>query len=147
MDALSSKIYAVIVGIDTYRSRDLPRLYHAVSDARKLAQLLKQDLQVPGSNVKELYNDAATKDAILDAIVNLPNARTDSDNGGFEPGHAILFFFFGLAGRANENVGMICPVDINTESQTGISDSTLTRLFNQISRSYGDNIVGGLCCS
>ena len=136
MDDLSSKIFAIIVGIDQYTKEDLPRLDHAVSDAKKLADFLTQDLQVPKHHVYPLYNDKATKDAIVNTIANLP---TNSD---FEPGHALLFFFSGLAGQAGPDVGMICPVDINIGSQTGISDSTLIRLLEQISRSYGNNIVG-----
>ena len=136
MDSLASQIFAIIVGIDQYRNEDLPHLDHAVSDAQKLTNFLIQDLKVPESHVQQLYNDAATKDTIVNAIANLP------ENSEFEPGHALLFFFSGLAGKAGQDVGMICPVDINIGSRTGISDSTLTRLCDQISRSYGNNIVG-----
>ncbi|KAF8333297.1 hypothetical protein F5887DRAFT_922119 [Amanita rubescens] len=139
-DNLSSKIFAIIVGIDQYKDEGFPRLSHAVSDAKKLEDFLLQDLQVPESHIKHLYNDEAIKSEIINAIANFP------DHPEFEPGHALLFFFSGLAGQAGDDVGMICPVDINTGSQTGLSDSTLVRLFDQICRSYGNNITVLLDC-
>ena len=135
MDSLL-QIFAIIVGIGQYSNTGLPRFDHPVTNAKNLARFLIHDLRVPEDHVKELYDGDATKDAILGAIAKIP------ENAKFKPGYALLFFFSGLAGRAGPDVGMICPSDIDPKArQAGISDSTLIRLFDQISRSYGNNIV------
>ncbi|KIJ45998.1 hypothetical protein M422DRAFT_46320 [Sphaerobolus stellatus SS14] len=139
-------IFAIIVAIDHYTNNELPRLRSAVSDAKKFAQLLIKDLQVPEANVQQLYDDMATKEAIINAVSGLPG-----DYSPLQPDDAILFFFSGLAGQAENGVGMICPVDISTSLptgilQTGISDSTLIRLINQLASSYGNNITLLLDC-
>jgi hypothetical protein len=143
-------IFVIVVGINEYMSPLFSPLDHwqAVDDAKALSTFLRDELNVPETNITELYDKNATKDAILTAISSLPSKDT------FRPGNAVLFFFSGWAGKAPLHetnkpptfIGMICPVDINVNTgkgqvQTGISDSTLVRLFDQISRSHGNNIV------
>jgi uncharacterized caspase-like protein len=102
--------------------------------------------RLEAKKITELYDNDATKDNILKAITSLP--REDQ----FKPGDAVLFFFSGLAGKAPTEksgsfIGTICPVDTNENTgtelgrQTGIPDSTLVGLFDQISRSHGNNMV------
>jgi hypothetical protein len=135
--------------MNTCRRRS-PPLNQAVDDAKAVSTFLRDELNVPETNITELYDKNATKEAILTAISSLPSKDT------FRPGNAVLFFFSGWAGKAplheankppTSSIGMICPVDINVNTgtkgqvQTGISDSTLVGLFDQISRSHGNNIV------
>jgi hypothetical protein len=122
------------------------RHFRAVPDAKKLVNFLQDELHVPQENIKTLYDGEATRDAIINAITSIPSSSA------FEPDDALLVYFTGFAGQAKIEraqhvegarsfAGMICPVDTNIGNTTGISDSTLTQLFDQISRSTGNNIV------
>lgn len=141
-------IFAIVIGINEYTSPSFSALAHAVDDAKAVSTFLRDELHVPETNITELCDEKATKDAILETISSLPSKDT------FRPGNAVLFFFSGWAGSAPlkdgnkplASIGMICPVDIGVnigkgQLQTGISDSTLVGLFDQISRSHGNNIV------
>jgi hypothetical protein len=115
-----------------------------------VAAFLRDELN---AEVNELYNSKATKENILKAITAL------SHDDRFKEGDAVLFFFSGLAGKATKIevpqeyhderrdsfIGTICPVDTNEVidkfRKTGISDSTLVGLFDQVSRTRGNNMV------
>jgi hypothetical protein len=56
--------YAVVIGIDTYAHPKWPKLNYAVKDAKGFASFLKSQ----GFTVIELYEQQATKEAILSAI-------------------------------------------------------------------------------
>src|SRR5882762_6878937 len=114
-------VSAIIVGINKYMSPTLSRLSHAVDDAKAVSTFLRDELNVPETNITELYDEKATKDAILEAISSLPSKET------FRPSNALLFFFSGWAGmaplqeanRPTTSIGMICPVDINVNNDMG----------------------------
>ena len=142
-------IFAIAIAVNEYHDPRFPRLQSAVSDAKKLVNFLQDELRVPQENIKALYDGEATRDAIINTITSLPASSA------FDPDDALLVYFTGFAGKAKieraQNVeearpfaGMICPVDTNIGNTTGISDSTLTQLFDQISRSTGNNIVRNL---
>lgn len=136
-------IFAIVVGINAYTA--LPGPESSVDDAKKVSAFLRDQLNA--TKIIELYDTDATKENILQAITSLPS------EDAFKPGDAVLFFFSGLAGKAptekaDSFIGTICPVDTgeptgkgSVRQTTGISDSTLVGLFDQISRSHGNNMV------
>ena len=133
-------LFAVLVGIGKYENFE--PLVSAADDAHKIFTFLTTKLGVPSKNITTLYDSDATKANILDAISSLPQKPN------FNRNDAILFFFSGYAGQAKlesdeydkeATVGMICPADIH--QQSGIADKTLVQLFDQMSKSCGNNIV------
>ncbi|PCH38882.1 hypothetical protein WOLCODRAFT_29237 [Wolfiporia cocos MD-104 SS10] len=64
----SSRIFALLVGIDKYRNTDIPALSGCVNDCKNFAAFLLENLGVPEGNIRSLHNEAATRDAILGAI-------------------------------------------------------------------------------
>lgn len=92
--------YAIVVGIRSYAyNKDLP---NAQSDAEAIAAILKsQDYKVT-----ELYNQQATRGAILDAMDRIAQVVDEHDR--------VLFFFAGHGYTntiGNEDWGYIVPYD------------------------------------
>jgi len=139
-------MFAVLVGIGKYEGS--PPLNSAVDDARKIATFLTTKLGIPRENITSLYDSDATKQGIIEALSSLPH------RSNFKRNDAILFFFSGYAGQAKlksegsdkeVTVGIICPADIH--KQSGIADAALIQLFDQISKSCGNNITVFLDCA
>lgn len=80
--------WALIVGIDEYRSTQISRLEGAVGDARAVAEALVTYADVPDDHVELLVSDGAVKPtagAIIDAVDRLRERVGPED---------LLFFFF-----------------------------------------------------
>ncbi|HHH50042.1 MAG TPA: caspase family protein [Saprospiraceae bacterium] len=73
------KNHLLVIGIDKYQNGISP-LNNAVRDAKAFKSILLEKYQFTAKNVKELYNETATKDAILDAFDYYWNTLTDDDN-------------------------------------------------------------------
>lgn len=133
-------MFAVLVGIGKYEK--ISPLNSAVEDARNFSTFLTKTLKIPPENITSLHDSDATKEGIIEALSSLPR------RSNFKRNDAILFFFSGYAGQAKLKsdgsdeeimVGVICPSDIH--EQSGIADVALIQLFDQISKSCGNNIV------
>jgi uncharacterized protein len=95
--------YALIVGINIYKNRQIQSLNNAVADARKIAEIFKRI----GYQVIELYNEQATRDNIID---NFSRIRKQSKNND----SFVLYFAGhgqGLTIESNDKVGYIIPYD------------------------------------
>ncbi|PCH38921.1 hypothetical protein WOLCODRAFT_30093, partial [Wolfiporia cocos MD-104 SS10] len=142
-------IFALLVGIDKYRNTDIPVLSGCINDCNNFETFLLEDLGVPKRNIRSLYNEAATRDAILGTI--------DSHllkNENVLKGDVIIIFFAGHGsclpapkGWAphDSNVETIRPYDEGMQKDGtliyGIPDHTIAVLMAQLSRIKGDNIV------
>ncbi|KAI0028134.1 hypothetical protein K488DRAFT_59460, partial [Vararia minispora EC-137] len=80
--------FALVVGIDNYRSSKVANLRKAVSDAQSVVDLLLE-MQVPDTNISVLLNDQATADSIIQQLNRL------RDDPRIPPGAPILFYFAG----------------------------------------------------
>jgi hypothetical protein len=131
------KLHAVLVGINEYKNNHPSPLKSAAQDAEKFGEFLGEKWK--NSTIYSLRDDKATRDAIVEQLSGLQANHDVSRND------AIVFFFSGYAGTANddeEQVGAICPTDYLDKG--GISDHTLVKLFDQISMACGNNIVRDL---
>lgn len=77
---------ALIIGIDAYVSSS--PLSHARSDAEAVARALVADLGFPKDRVTALLDEAATREAILDAFLALADGLTSEND-------RVVFFFAG----------------------------------------------------
>lgn len=97
--------WAVIVGINAYQF--CPPLAYACNDAEVLSSALVDQLGFPSSNVFQLKNGEATKQAILDQYLKLTELASNPDD-------RVLIFFAGH-GLTKEGlkgpVGYLAPVD------------------------------------
>lgn len=87
---MASRVFALIIGIDTYISHKITNLSACVSDALRIRKWLVDDLDIPAENTCLLLNDKATKQSIEDAFMThlVSNAQ-------IERGDAILVYFAG----------------------------------------------------
>jgi len=72
---LKRRQVALVIGIDGYAHH--PALFHAVSDAKKVADLLKRNY---GFEATELYDGTATHEAIVNAMKKLIAGLQEGDN-------------------------------------------------------------------
>lgn len=136
------KLHALLVGINKYPGS--PHLQSATKDAKRLQTLLESKWDKSMLRVLSLHDSAATKEAITNQISALQLDKEVSR------GDAIVFFFSGYSGRSEvkesadgkesaKKVGAICPTDFMENG--AISDEALAKLFYQLGRACGTNIV------
>jgi len=127
------KQYAVIVGIDNYKIPSIPPLNNAVNDAKKLSSIFKN----LGFEVTSLYNEKATKKAILKSIKAIRKKAKKEDN--------FIFYFAGhgqgLTLDTKDKVGYLLPYDsdVDLTSQDVFDFDETTIALNQI-RKYAKAI-------
>lgn len=99
--------YAIVVGIDKYRNPSMDQLQNAVNDARELSKMFRR----MGYRVIELYDEKATKRAIINSFSNiLRRARGDDSFVFYFAGHGQGFTL-----ENGERVGYIIPHDANVD--------------------------------
>ncbi len=106
--------YAVVIGIDNYRSARFPKLSYAVKDAKAISAYLQGQGY---DKVISLYNEQASKQAIMEAMQN-------SIAPGLQTNDRVLVFFAGhgytekLGGKDR---GYLVPFDGSSQSASYIS--------------------------
>lgn len=137
-------LFALLIGIDRYKKKDIARLEAAVADVDKVKKYLMKYLSVPGTRITTLVNEAATRIAIIDAIQNL------SKDVNIRAGDAILIYFAGHGARVTapgawtemtQHIEVIVPYDMGVDNIPSIPDRTLGALLINLSRAKGDNIT------
>ena len=83
--SLYNKSWAVIIGINKYEKTR--KLNYAVQDANSIRSMLISEYLFPGSNIKMLTDDQATREAIRESIYDVIQKAGEDDQ--------ILIFFAG----------------------------------------------------
>jgi uncharacterized caspase-like protein len=107
-DTYDKKIL-VVVGIDNYAHAD--RLRHAVGDARAIVDLFRS----AGFETRELYDDAATKPAIMDLVQSAVRGAGSND--------LVVFFFAGHGIDVKNDSGTkgyLVPAEGKTKDPKGL---------------------------
>jgi hypothetical protein len=147
-------MFGFIVGVDEYKSGDIPNLHGCKRDAQSMVDLLSHKFHVPSSHFLCLANENATRNAIISGF-----QKHLIENNNIERGDAIVIFYAGHGGRvdapkgwvADDNqVETICPHDERTIGHDdrevfSIPDQTLCGLLRKLSSIKGDNIVRMPC--
>jgi hypothetical protein len=138
-------LFALVIGIDEYTTA--PLLTGAVADANEVQRYLEHDLKVPSYQIRNLRNEEATRDAIIQAF------RALQTRPGIKRGDPILIYYAGHGAEANAPPGWdaggpkiqtILPQNYCTEAGNEvypIPDRTVGALLNSIAEEKGDNIV------
>jgi tetratricopeptide (TPR) repeat protein len=111
--------WAIVVGVDQYESKDINRLDGAVADARGIASVLRQYVDIPQDHVSVLVSDGATKPtrkAIFDAIEDLKKTREPID---------LLLFFFAGHGIEADGQRLLLTYETDASSLPAIKTSAL----------------------
>ena len=153
---MASSVFALIIGIDQYKSSKIWNLASCVDDALKMKRWLLNDLHVPRDHISMLLDSKATKGAIEDAfmshLVNNPSIQT---------GDSIIIYFAGHGSSAIApdgwqngrplHVDILCPYDHGTRVRgsriPGLTDWSMQAMINELSEAKGDNITLILDCS
>ncbi|THH28739.1 hypothetical protein EUX98_g5435 [Antrodiella citrinella] len=153
---MATRLFALIVGIDKYKSGNIWDLETCVDDAHVMKRWLTHDLHVPRSQVSLLTNERATQRGIEESFMShLVN------NSTIERGDAILIYFAGHGSSiraprgwfedGSKDVEVICPYDHDIKHSTGrvagISDRSLHAMLKDLSDVKGNNITLILDCS
>lgn len=145
----STRFFALVIGIDNYAS--IQNLSGCVADAKDMVDYLVNSVNVPLDNIRTLYNEAATRDAIKRHMASF----ADDDRIG--QGDPILIYFAGHGsqtqpsatcnvGASNEPIKMILPWSFTSttnrdESRQGIPYTTIAALLMGLASAKGDNLV------
>jgi Caspase domain len=81
-------LFALIIGINKYKSALVKDLEGSIADAEAVKTYLQDSLGVPPSRIKTLFNEHATRDGIIQALRALNNAN-------IKEGDPILIFYAG----------------------------------------------------
>ncbi len=128
-------VYAVIVGISDYKSKDVPQLNYAVNDAAGVYALLTNNLVggLPASNVKFLKGEEASLTEVKVALGWLVNQGIDDENA------TLIFYYSGHGApeqddQGNVRTAYLIPYDGQPKfiSETGISIDYLQQELGKV---------------
>ncbi|KAF8265427.1 hypothetical protein EI94DRAFT_1772354 [Lactarius quietus] len=153
---MASSVYALLIGIDQYRSSKIWNLASCVDDALKMKRWLMNNLHVPRDHICMLLDSNATKSAIEDAFMS-----HFVNNPSIQSGDSIIIYFAGHGSSAIApdgwqngrplHVDILCSYDHGTRVRgnrvPGITDWSMQAMINELSEVKGDNITLILDCS
>ncbi|KAG6371180.1 hypothetical protein JVT61DRAFT_9802 [Boletus reticuloceps] len=143
----SSCRFALVIGIDNYAH--CGKLGGAVRDAKAIKQYLEEALGVSEDHIYTLFDEEATRHAIINAFRKLQN------DGRIDRGDPIMIFYSGHGGEISpprswgieRKIQCLLPQDCETAGANPptdcapIPDRTIGALIEDIARAKGDNIA------
>jgi len=159
---MSTRVFVLIIGIDSYKSGSIWNLDSAASDAKSTKHWLVHHLGVPRHQILMLLDSEATTTNVEDAFTSHL-----LDNPAIEHGDAILIYWAGhgssllaprsLSGSPSAkgygHIDMLVTYDHDTKSPSGsgrisgISDRSMFAMIQSLSQAKGDNITLALDAS
>ncbi|KAI0309055.1 hypothetical protein OF83DRAFT_1072600 [Amylostereum chailletii] len=148
----SSRLHALLIGIDTYASEKIHNLGGAVADAKAMQGYVETRLGAPKSQIITLHNEQATREAILDAFEAMTSGNIQRDA-------PILIYYAGHGSTArapknwdtgNGEIQLIvphdCTKDVDDQASSdnaidAIPDRALNVLLQRLAEKKGDNIT------
>jgi hypothetical protein len=145
----SAPLFALLIGINDYRSNEWPDLLGGIQDAEAMQDYLENVMRIPPSRIRALHGENATRSAIIHEL------RSLKSNSQINHGDPILIFFAGHGDSTDAPPGwetedneiqLLVPFDGDSSGDDGqitfsIPDRTLGTLIEDIAREKGDNIV------
>ncbi len=150
MTYASSRLFALVIGIDEYKDPNIRRLSGAVADAEAVYDFFHSHIHVPADRIIIMRNEQATKWAMISAFEKLASETRIVEK---DP---ILIYYAGHGGQAEppaqlkhslgSKIEMLLPYDFNSKGSTtsegqGLFDLKLSSLLANIARCKSDNIV------
>jgi hypothetical protein len=75
-----SSMWAILVGVETYRSEAVGHVSGALRDVERMRALLVDDLHVPADHIVVLKNEEACRQVIIDLFRSVAVARAFSSH-------------------------------------------------------------------
>ncbi|PVF91863.1 hypothetical protein CPB86DRAFT_820144 [Serendipita vermifera] len=142
------RLFALIIGIDEYKSTGILNLEGAKNDARAMEKYLLQTLGVPASQIQVLLDNEATRDRIKNEL------QAFKEDERIKEQDPILIYYAGHGsegkapakwGLGDQTIQLLVPHDAFTkvagETVFPIPDRTIGSLLEAISKVKGDNIT------
>ncbi|TFK26500.1 hypothetical protein FA15DRAFT_637454 [Coprinopsis marcescibilis] len=151
---MASPVFALIIGIESYKSGSIWNLHSCVDDAERVERWLLEDIDVPKHQIKKLLDSQATKEnierAFMEHLINNPDIHH---------GDAMIVYFAGHGSRVtaprdwyrgmrkHRSVEVLCTHDYDTKDArdlgriAGISDRSMSAMLGDLSAVKGDNIT------
>jgi hypothetical protein len=143
------RMFSLIIGIDKYKSTEIPDLGGCKADAQTMLDFLSDKLRVPRSHNHFLADERATRETI---ITSFQCHLIENDN--IQHGDAIIVFYAGYGSQTvapkgwvsdESNIETICPHDVGMKGTDGIipgiPDRTVDGLLRRLAFTKGNNIV------
>lgn len=124
---------AIIIGINTYMSKDLSSLKGCVNDARDIAKFLRKSLGLSYDQISTVFNERATRSRIIQFISSLTTNENIAIN---DP---IVIYFAGHSMLDDTGTACIIPYDY-PEAQV-ITSGIINDVLAQVAAVKGNNIV------
>lgn len=137
-------MFALIIGISRYKSKELDALYGAELDALAFKSYLENDLRVPVDQIEVLLSEQATSSNIIEAFEKM------ATNPSIFIEDPIVIYY---AGHCTEQVEAtnprvrrqeFVPYDFSTgpvKAVGPIANRQIEKLIGNIATNKGDNIV------
>ena len=126
-------IRSILVGVDEYERPDVPPLTGCANDVALVRRVLKSAFGVSNEDIHVLVNQRATRARIMH--------RLELAIRNSEAGDIIVFYFSGHGSQIRDRDGdelsdgldeLLCPYDMDWDSETYILDDELDALFTEI---------------
>lgn len=127
--------WALLVGIDKYKSADIPTLQGAVNDVLLMQEVLINKFMFPKTNIKVLRNEEATHERIVQEIRDhLGQAKTDD---------VVIFHFSGHGSQMQDISGdetvdnmdeTLVAYDSRSANVFDVSDDEINGLLEELSQ-------------
>ncbi|KAF8904416.1 hypothetical protein CPB84DRAFT_1772985 [Gymnopilus junonius] len=154
---MSGRMFALLIGIDIYKSTTISNLQSCAEDAKRMRNWLVDEFNVPIDHICLLLDSKATKENIeicfMEHLVN---------NSFIGRGDAIIIYFAGRGSYLSAPtdwfqddasagvVQVICPHDYDVKlsqgRNAGISDRSFHALLEDVISAKGDNVTIILDC-
>ena len=141
-------LYALLVGINTYRSPNLPQLKGSINDVMAMAQLLQDRFNVPANQIKLLTDEQATRQAIKTVFHEhlLEPARSWAEGDTSQPPPAFLFHYSGHGSQVPDERGQeadgltetIVPYDSRVGEVYDIQSWELGQMIGELTAYFTD---------
>ncbi|KAF8601276.1 hypothetical protein BDV93DRAFT_608208 [Ceratobasidium sp. AG-I] len=144
----SSNLFALVIGINKYQRSDIGDLRGAIADAHEVDRYLRERLRVPKDQITTLYDLAATRSEIIQALKNL---AADPRIKQKDP---IIIYYAGHGSEqappaglsTDQKIQSLVPSDEGSSDPSGnlvecIPDYTLATLLNNLAQAKGDNVT------
>ncbi|KAJ7794699.1 caspase domain-containing protein [Mycena olivaceomarginata] len=137
---MAQQIFAIVVGIDQYKSKEISNLQGCVRDAASMQEMLSH--YSPDAQISSITDAEATRAGILQAfedhLLNNPCLKRND---------AIVVYFAGKGrrlpapdGASGRDMDILVPYDYG-ENVPGISDIMIHSLLSDLAQNKGTNIT------
>ncbi|MEK7991772.1 MAG: caspase family protein [Thiotrichaceae bacterium] len=153
---MNTTFYALLVGINQYKSPKLHNLNACINDVKAIEHLLQMKFNVPSENILILVDEQATHQAIKSAFQQHLIARAQAWQKNQSENKPIFLFHFSGHGSYITNTNYarasgiteesIVSYDSRTENVFDIKDWELAGFISQLAQCGIDNTIISLDC-